>query len=345
MTDRGLACMPLEALVVCSDEQLIRILRHGMNDLGIRAEFSSSVEKSLDMVRARRFDGVFIDCDMDNSVSLFQTIRSSDAFKKSLCVALATHRTTVKDAFDMGAQFVMYRPLSMERAARVLRTAQALMNRERRRSFRKAVQMKVAVRFGRSAEFEAVTFDLSAGGMGLKLKSAPQDSGQVHLSFHLPGSPATLSATGEIVWADNKNRIGVQFAHVPASDRIHLEQWLEGKLEEVNGTRQAITPRAVVRGTIDIAVTATVVRNGRSKIIRGRGSDLTENGLGANMSDELSPGEVVNLEFTVPNAKAVKTRAYVRNAQGQHYGFEFLTMAESSRSVIRDFCLQLPVKP
>jgi hypothetical protein len=101
----------------------------------------------------------------------------------------------------------------------------------------------------------------------------------------------------------------------------------------------------VVRGTIDIAVTATVVRNGRSKIIRGRGSDLTENGLGANMSDELSPGEVVNLEFTVPNAKAVKTRAYVRNAQGQHYGFEFLTMAESSRSVIRDFCLQLPVKP
>jgi c-di-GMP-binding flagellar brake protein YcgR len=336
--------MPLEALVVCSDDQLTRILRHGMSDLGIRGEFCESLEKALTTVASRRFDGVFIDCEIPEAATLFQSIRGNEVFKKSLCVALATHRTTVKDAFDMGAQFVMYRPLSMERAARVLRTAQALMNRERRRSFRKAVQMQVAVRFGRSAEFDAVTFDLSSGGMGLKLKSMPQNSGQVHVNFKLPGSHSTLSATGDIVWADAKKRIGVQFVHVPDTARMQLDRWLEGKLESIGGAPEPIAPRAVVRGAVDIALTAVVVRNGRSKTVRGHGSDLTEQGLGANMSDELSPGEVVNLEFTLPSGKAVKTRAYVRNAQGQHYGFEFLTMADNSRSAIRDFCQQLPVK-
>lgn len=335
--------MPLEALVVCSDEQLTRILRHGMSDLGIRGEFCQTTENALKFVDRQRFDGVFIDCEMVDAGKVFQCVRANDSFRKSLCVALATHRTTVKDAFEMGAQFVMYRPLSMERASRVLRTAQALMNRERRRSFRKAVQMNVAVRFGRSPESTAVTFDLSAGGMGLKLKTAPANSGQVHVSFKLPGSPAQLSATGDIVWADSQKRVGVQFTHVPDVTRLQLEQWLEGKLQAI-GASEPIAPRASVRGAVDIELTAVVVRNGRSKTLRGHGSDLTENGLGGNMSDDLSPGEVVNLEFTLPNGKPVKTRAYVRNAQGQHYGFEFLTMAESSRSAIRDFCQQLPVK-
>lgn len=336
--------MPLEALVVCSDDQLTRILRHGMSDLGIRGEFCQSIEKALDTVAHRRYDGVFIDCEIPEVATLFQSIRANELFKKSLCVALATHRTTVKDAFEMGAQFVMYRPLSMERASRVLRTAQALMNRERRRSFRKAVQMHVSVRFGRSPEFDAVTFDLSVGGMGLKLKTTPQNSGQVHMSFKLPGSHATLSTTGDIVWADNKKRVGVQFVHVPEAARIQLEQWLEGKMEAIGGAPEPIAPRGVIRGSVDMALTAVVVRNGRSKTFRGHGSDLTEHGLGANMSEELSPGEVLNLEFTLPSGKVVKTRAYVRNAQGQHYGFEFLTMAESARSAIRDFCQQLPVK-
>ncbi len=336
--------MPLEALVVCTDDQLTRILRHGMSDLGIRGEFCQSLENALSTVAKRRFDGVFIDCEIPDAVTLFQSIRANESFKKSLCVALATHRTTVKDAFDMGAQFVMYRPLSMERASRVLRTAQALMNRERRRSFRKAVQMEVAVRFGRSPEFDAVTFDLSSGGMGLKLKRMPQNSGQVHVTFKLPGSHAPLSATGDIVWADAKKRIGVQFVHVPDAARTQLDHWLEGRLEAIGGAPEPIAARSAVRGTVDIALTAVVVRNGRSKTVRGHGSDLTEQGLGANMGDELSPGEVVNLEFSLPSGKAVKTRAYVRNAQGQHYGFEFLTMADSARSAIRDFCQQLPVK-
>lgn len=68
--------------------------------------------------------------------------------------------------------------------------------------------------------------------------------------------------------------------------------------------------------------------------VAGRCHVLNQNGLGAEISDELYVGEVVRLEL----APARGVYATVRNARGNHYGLQFLCMTEGQHKAINGLC-------
>ena len=53
-----------------------------------------------------------------------------------MTVALVADRAKARDILSGGAHFVLYKPLSEERARAGLRAVTALLNRERRRAYR-----------------------------------------------------------------------------------------------------------------------------------------------------------------------------------------------------------------
>lgn len=72
---------------------------------------------------------------------------------------------------------------------------------------------------------------------------------------------------------------------------------------------------------------------------RGRSFELGQNGLGAMLAGEISPGEVVTLELALPASETpLKLRAVVRYRDGLRHGFEFLGRDESQQEVIRQTC-------
>lgn len=79
--------------------------------------------------------------------------------------------------------------------------------------------------------------------------------------------------------------------------------------------------------------------------IHGRCTEIAESGLGAVVSAELSPGEMVALELSLPTARELSLRAVVRHRMGFLHGFEYVNTSMEVKESITDFCRTLPLIP
>ena len=76
--------------------------------------------------------------------------------------------------------------------------------------------------------------------------------------------------------------------------------------------------------------------------VHGRCFEIAEAGLGAVITSELVPGEMVTLEFSIPDvADLFNMRAVVRHRMGFLHGFEFIGLLEAQREHIKTFCRTL----
>ena len=76
--------------------------------------------------------------------------------------------------------------------------------------------------------------------------------------------------------------------------------------------------------------------------IHGRCFELAEAGLGAVITSELSTGEMVTLEFSIPDAsEPLVARAVVRHRMGFLHGFEFVGLLPEQRERVLKFCRTL----
>ena len=97
--------------------------------------------------------------------------------------------------------------------------------------------------------------------------------------------------------------------------------------------------RRYARHQLDVRIQASVFREGTTTSLWGRTSELGQDGVGATLTGELMPGEVVSMEFPVPVAPfLIKLRAIVRYSDGLHCGFEFLKLSEDQRRTLSRVC-------
>src|SRR5215469_5773788 len=155
--------MGLKSLVLCSDEKIVRFLRRVLNDLEIEIEHCTDPDGALRKLTRQRFEAVIIDCaDLKTATAVLKGARSAPVNKRAIAVAIMDGHNGLRSAFDMGAHFVLYKPVSSERAKSSFRAARALMKRERRRNARVSVEMTVRLRnSGSGFVQEVVTTDLS----------------------------------------------------------------------------------------------------------------------------------------------------------------------------------------
>jgi hypothetical protein len=93
---------------------------------------------------------------------------------------------------------------------------------------------------------------------------------------------------------------------------------------------------------MDVHIQVATFRDGSTVTLWGRTSELGQDGVGATLTGELQPGEVVSMEFPIPvSPHLVKIRAIVRYRQGLHCGFEFLIMTEDQRRTLGRVCEML----
>jgi len=97
--------------------------------------------------------------------------------------------------------------------------------------------------------------------------------------------------------------------------------------------------RRFPRHALDMRVTVQVFRLGNTLSFWGRTTEIGDDGLGATLTGELEPGEVVTLEFLLPSAHAaIRLRAITRYRRGLSHGFEFLALKGEQRGAILRAC-------
>lgn len=105
------------------------------------------------------------------------------------------------------------------------------------------------------------------------------------------------------------------------------------------GTRQQ---RRFSRYRFDVRIQISVFRDGQTATLWGRTNELGQDGIGATLSGELQPGEVVSMEFPIPlQPNIINLRAVARYSDGLRCGFEFLVVTEEQKQMLRQVCVVL----
>ncbi|MFZ0816120.1 MAG: response regulator [Candidatus Sulfotelmatobacter sp.] len=225
--------MTLESLLLSRDEEVLRILRPTLDKLAIAVEVCQEAKKASEILIAEKFDAVIIDCDdLPGGVEVLQGLRATPSNRSSVAFALLNgKKTTTQEAFGMGVNFVLQKPVNTLNASRCFHAALNFMERERRRYFRQPVKMQVRVVLGEK-ELQATSTDISEGGIALMLRQSLPKSATPRLQFTLPDTKLALDVETQLAWADLKGRVGLRFLNVPQSSVEFLERWLNQQLEK-----------------------------------------------------------------------------------------------------------------
>jgi c-di-GMP-binding flagellar brake protein YcgR len=219
--------MNLKSLLLCSDEKIVRVLRRTLGDLDIGVEHCASAEGALRRLTRERFEAIIVDCAGPGAADVLRSARTAPCNKRAVAVAILDPETGVRSAFDLGAHFVLYKPVSGERARSSFRAARALMKKERRRNSRVSVRFPVEMSSVESgAHFKVNTTDVGEGGLAITLPRRSKPAGRWQLSFSLPGSAAVQKVVAEFAWEGSGTQVGLRFQDPAPELMRELREWL-----------------------------------------------------------------------------------------------------------------------
>jgi hypothetical protein len=219
--------MDLRVLVVCPDQGSANVLTTVLGEMEIAAEQESSISRGLERIQAESFDAVILDYRADQSWEEFLAkLRHTSTSRKTLLIAILDSDYSARPVFGLGANFVLYRPLSLERTRLSLRAARSLMRRERRRAPRIPVNSPTSIAYPGAEDAIATIVDLSDGGTSVRSGNSLPPVGKVYFQFSLPGQQDTVRLSGEVTWRDASGRTGIRFADVPQASRRLMQAWL-----------------------------------------------------------------------------------------------------------------------
>lgn len=220
--------MTLKSLLLCRDPQVLQTLRRLLDEMGVEVEVCSELEFGMEMFARRKFDAVIVDMEMRGAGDVMKALRRTASNKNMVTFALIDGRANLKTAFEMGANFVVHKPISPERAKLTMRAAHNLMRRDRRNLNRQNLQVIAHLGFEDGKEIQGIVSDLSDTGMSVILAEALPGGRNVRLTLPLPGTKKTIEGWGEVVWVDEQGRAGIRFVQLPTiSQKTLLTDWLK----------------------------------------------------------------------------------------------------------------------
>jgi DNA-binding response OmpR family regulator len=223
--------MELKSLLLSSDEKTVRVLRRVLSDLEINVELCSSAEDAIRRITRQRFEAIIVDgANAEKAGSVLRGAKASPVNSRALGIVLVEPSVGLKGGFEIGAHFVLHKPLAVERAKASFRAVRALMKRERRLQLRVAVQIPVEC-YG-SDRYKAKTIDLCEGGMAIQFSGRVAKENSLRFALELPGMDQKLEIYGELAWGGNGDQAGVRFKDTTDEQRNIIRQWLSSHLPE-----------------------------------------------------------------------------------------------------------------
>jgi DNA-binding response OmpR family regulator len=139
--------MGLDCLVVTSDPVLLGQIRLIFSAHAALLDLRQDSASAMELISRRHLDGLIIDCDdVSGGTETLAQVRKSRSNKETLILALVNGSTSTDMALDLGANFVLCKPIQESRLRAVLDVALPKMEREHRRYFRYNIELPVRFR-------------------------------------------------------------------------------------------------------------------------------------------------------------------------------------------------------
>jgi ActR/RegA family two-component response regulator len=223
----------VRALLVSDDIRIIDTLCHEMEQMAMHVDICSDISSATRKLCHSKFEALVVDLkSAAQALELIKKPRETTAHKGVVVFAILNSNTEMPSAFRAGASFAIVKPFPPGVLARTLRAAHPLMVRERRRSFRCPLQIPVQISGNTHADFVANSVNISEGGMSLVSSVILHVGERLILKLNLPDAASAVRINGEVCWADETGRVGLEFVQVPRTVAEQLQSWLGDRLEE-----------------------------------------------------------------------------------------------------------------
>jgi CheY-like chemotaxis protein len=292
--------MDLRALVVCPDQDSAKLLSVVLSELGMTVDHTPSISRGFELIESQRFDAIVFDYRADQSSEEFLArLRQSAKNRSCLLIAVVDGGFNARPVFGLGANFVLYRPLSSERTRLSLRAACGLLRRERRRAPRARLNSTASVAYPGTPDINAVLTDLSDGGTSLQTANPLPSAAKVYFEFSLPGQRERVRLSGEVAWQDSTGRTGIRFLDVPQSSRRLMQSWLQQNAvatpTATPASQSPVTPSQEIPATPSPSAPASMP-SGKPALVSNAGNRRTERRLSCKVG-----AEIYRLGADVPN--------------------------------------------
>ena len=223
--------MTLSALLVCLDEAAAQVLLRVLEELGLEVESCPDFARAGIRLAQDRFDVVIVDGPSNSEViGLLRDSRTSRLNDATLAVAVVAGQENIREMFSLGVNFVLYKPVAYERALSSLRAARAVMRKEKRKTARASVHTHATVDYANAQQEKATLINLATDGMSVQFGKKLPPTSKVYFQFRLPGQPASIRLSGQVIWQDWKGLAGISFVDVPKASRRLVTDFLEAAL-------------------------------------------------------------------------------------------------------------------
>src|SRR5579863_4168822 len=109
------SCMALEALLLSRDPEVLKTLSRVLDDANMELQVCSTADDALEILNQHKYDTFVVDCDdVPGAHDVLQQFRKGKTNKSCIAFALVNGRTSVRQAFEMGANFALDKPVSQE---------------------------------------------------------------------------------------------------------------------------------------------------------------------------------------------------------------------------------------
>ncbi len=230
--------MSAQALVLCQDSQVLNVLQPVLAQTGVAATVCTGVSTAQAALSAARFNAVIVDCDgIESGTDFLQTVHNSGPNFESVALAIVRTLDGMHTAFAAGANLILWKPVSEQEAARVVRTTRGLSERRRRRFARASVPVLAYANIEGVPE-PAIITELSEGGLGVQAFEPLEAQRTVRVHFTVPGSEAQIETMAEVAWADASGRAGLCFTALPESAVAQIRDWISGESTLLTATNR-----------------------------------------------------------------------------------------------------------
>jgi PilZ domain len=136
-----------------------------------------------------------------------------------------TEQQFLNRAFEVGANFVLFKPVDKRALLRLLRVVEAPMERERQRFARVHVNCKVTMELD-DKRTEGMTLDLSVNGMMVKASHVFPVDTRLQINLKLDRSESEIRGAARVVRLVGEDCMGLFLETVSATERAKLQDFL-----------------------------------------------------------------------------------------------------------------------
>ena len=224
--------MPAQCLLLGTDAEALGTLCPILEELQIAVDVCSRRDAAVQLLSQQKFELLVIDWEsVDGPGHVLLSTRLLATNRDTVVLALVAGVDAMRASQEMGANFILSKPISEAAARRTIQACRVLFPQEAPREARRPVHSLSFVSL-EQAQDAAILLNVSEGGMAIQALE-PLTRGQVmQFGIELPLAPLRVEARGEIVWVDPSGRAGVRFVQVPEPYRVQLREWLEKSPEE-----------------------------------------------------------------------------------------------------------------